>query len=105
MLPAGVKGQRPLWVWAKPNKKSSVRRKGALCMGSIIENKELCVRKARPLKVLQYGEGNFLRAFVDYGLDVANEKGKFDGNIAIVTPTAPNPRNRQNLQKFKDQNY
>lgn len=74
-------------------------------MASIIEKKDLCVRKARPLKVLQYGEGNFLRAFVDYGLDVANEKGKFDGNIAIVTPTAPNPRNRQNLQKFKDQNY
>lgn len=73
-------------------------------MASITERKDLCVRKERPLKVLQYGEGNFLRAFVDYGFDVANEKGKFNGNIAIVTPTAPNPRNQKNLKKFRDQN-
>ena len=28
----------------------------------------------RPVKVLQFGEGNFLRAFVDYMIDVVNEK-------------------------------
>ena len=38
----------------------------------------------RPVKVLQFGEGNFLRAFVDYMIDVANEKGVFDGNIVLV---------------------
>ena len=27
-----------------------------------------------PEKVLQFGEGNFLRAFVDYWFDLANEK-------------------------------
>ena len=27
-----------------------------------------------PVKVLQFGEGNFLRAFVDYWFDLANEK-------------------------------
>ena len=43
-------------------------------------------RVGRPIKVLQYGEGNFLRAFVDYMIDIANEKGVFDGNIAIVKP-------------------
>ena len=26
----------------------------------------------RPVKVLQFGEGNFLRAFVDYMIDIAN---------------------------------
>ena len=40
----------------------------------------------RPVKVLQFGEGNFLRAFVDYMLDIANEKGKFNGGIVIVKP-------------------
>lgn len=40
----------------------------------------------RPVKVLQYGEGNFLRAFVDYMIDIANDEGVFDGDIAIVKP-------------------
>ena len=30
----------------------------------------------RPVKVLQFGEGNFLRAFVDYFIDIANERPK-----------------------------
>ena len=34
----------------------------------------------RPVKVLQYGEGNFLRAFVDYMLDIANEKAARNAN-------------------------
>ncbi|MBR7133523.1 MAG: tagaturonate reductase [Clostridia bacterium] len=48
--------------------------------------KEKAVKTEYPIKVLQFGEGNFLRAFVDYMIDIANEKGAFDGNIAIVTP-------------------
>ncbi len=48
---------------------------------------ELGIKKAqRPIRVLQIGEGNFLRAFVDYMLDIANEKGVFDGSIAIARP-------------------
>lgn len=43
-------------------------------------------KKQRPIKVLQFGEGNFLRAFVDYFIDIANEKGKFDGDIVLVKP-------------------
>ena len=38
------------------------------------------------MKVLQFGEGNFLRAFVDYMFDVANEKGVTDAKITIVKP-------------------
>ena len=30
--------------------------------------------KEAPEKVMQFGEGNFLRAFVDYWFDLANEK-------------------------------
>ena len=32
------------------------------------------VLKDAPEKVLQFGEGNFLRAFVDYWFDLANEQ-------------------------------
>ena len=43
-------------------------------------------KKNRPIRVLQYGEGNFLRGFVDYMIDIANEKGLFDGSIVLVKP-------------------
>lgn len=42
----------------------------------------------RPEKVLQFGEGGFLRAFVDWQIDIANEKAGFNGNIVIVQPLA-----------------
>ncbi len=37
-------------------------------------------------KILQFGEGNFLRAFVDWMIDILNEKTDFDGNVVIVQP-------------------
>lgn len=42
--------------------------------------------KDRPVTVVQFGEGNFLRAFVDYMIDLANEKGLFNGNVVLVKP-------------------
>lgn len=47
---------------------------------------ELHSRTPREIKVVQFGEGNFLRAFVDYFIDVANEQGVFCGDIAVVKP-------------------
>ena len=41
-----------------------------------------------PVKVLQFGEGNFLRAFVDYWFDMSNEKAGWNGKIALVQPIA-----------------
>lgn len=52
----------------------------------------------RPIKVLQFGEGNFLRGFVDSMIDIANEKGIFNGNIAIVKAIPYG-----NLDTFKEQ--
>lgn len=52
----------------------------------------------RPIKVMQFGEGNFLRAFVDYMIDILNEKGDFDGSIAIVKPISFG-----NLDMFREQ--
>ena len=51
-----------------------------------ILNKTMTGKKERPIKVVQFGEGNFLRAFVDYMIDIANEQGKFDGDIVLIKP-------------------
>ena len=40
----------------------------------------------RPVRVVQFGEGNFLRAFVDYMIDIANEKTGFNGSVVLVKP-------------------
>ncbi|MCI9338402.1 MAG: tagaturonate reductase [Lachnospiraceae bacterium] len=48
--------------------------------------KAMTGKKERPVRVVQFGEGNFLRAFVDYMIDIANEQGKFDGDIVLVKP-------------------
>ena len=39
-------------------------------------------------KILQFGEGNFLRAFVDWMIDGANKKGIMSHGIAVVQPIA-----------------
>lgn len=49
-------------------------------------NKALSGKKERPIKVVQFGEGNFLRGFVDYMIDIANESGKFNGDIVLIKP-------------------
>src|SRR5579862_6977483 len=39
-----------------------------------------------PERILQFGEGNFLRAFADWMVDRLNREGLFNGSIAIVQP-------------------
>lgn len=39
-----------------------------------------------PEKVMQFGEGNFLRAFVDVWFDLANERAGWNGKCLIVKP-------------------
>ena len=46
------------------------------------------ILKNAPEKVMQFGEGNFLRAFVDYFFDIANEKTGFNGKVVLVQPIA-----------------
>ena len=42
--------------------------------------------KDAPEKVLQFGEGNFLRAFVDRFFDMGNEATGWNGKIVMVQP-------------------
>lgn len=46
------------------------------------------IKESAPEKVMQFGEGNFLRAFVDYFFDCANEKAGWNGKVVLVQPIA-----------------
>ncbi len=41
--------------------------------------------KERPIKVLQFGSGNFLRAFIDWMIQVLNEKTDFNAGVICLT--------------------
>ncbi len=49
-------------------------------------------------RVLQFGEGNFLRGFVDYFIDVANEKLGEDTKVVLAQPIAPGLADMINAQ-------
>lgn len=44
--------------------------------------------KQGPERILQFGEGNFLRGFVDYFVDVLNETQGFNSKVVVVQPIA-----------------
>lgn len=39
-----------------------------------------------PLRVIQFGEGNFMRAFIDWMIQQMNKKVGFDAGVAVVQP-------------------
>ncbi|MHA1130986.1 MAG: tagaturonate reductase, partial [Candidatus Helarchaeota archaeon] len=39
-----------------------------------------------PIKVLQFGEGRFIRSFLNYFIEVANHKGLFNGRSVVIQP-------------------
>ena len=61
-------------------------------------NKKKSAYQERPIKIVQFGEGNFLRAFVDYMIDIANEQNDFNGNIVLVKPIE-----QGSIEQFKQQ--
>ena len=50
--------------------------------------KETTTKTKRPIKAIQFGEGNFLRAYIDWQIDIMNEKTDFNGSVAVVQPLA-----------------
>ena len=51
-----------------------------------LNRKNIAVNANLPIKVIQFGEGNFLRAFVDYAFQKLNEEVNFNAGIAVVQP-------------------
>ena len=44
-------------------------------------------QSALPVKVIQFGQGNFLRAFAEPVIQKMNDSGIFGGSVVIVKPT------------------
>lgn len=51
-----------------------------------------------PEKVLQFGEGNFMRAFVDWQIDVMNKTTDFNGSVVVVQPLGQGMVEKLNAQ-------
>ncbi|MDR0938786.1 MAG: tagaturonate reductase [Mediterranea sp.] len=49
-------------------------------------NKQTAPKPQRTERIIQFGEGNFLRAFVDWIVYNMNEKAGFDGSVVVVQP-------------------
>jgi len=52
-----------------------------------------------PERVLQFGEGGFLRAFADDFIDQMNEKGGFNGKVVLVQPRGGRPEAADRFQE------
>ena len=46
------------------------------------------ITETLPIKVVQFGEGNFLRAFVDFVIDKLNKEANFNAGVAVIQPLA-----------------
>lgn len=42
--------------------------------------------RSHPDKIIQFGEGNFLRAFVDWQIDLLNEHTDLNAGIVVIRP-------------------
>ncbi len=49
-------------------------------------NKQTAVKAQRPERIIQFGEGNFLRAFVDWIVWNMDKKTDFNGSVVVVQP-------------------
>ena len=49
---------------------------------------EVIKKEQRPEKILQFGEGNFLRAFTDWMIHRANKSGVYEGSVVLCQPIA-----------------
>ncbi|MRX62657.1 tagaturonate reductase [Maribacter luteus] len=52
----------------------------------VLNRANLGLEEKHPIKIVQFGEGNFLRAFVDYAVQKLNQEVDFDAGIAVVQP-------------------
>jgi tagaturonate reductase len=49
-------------------------------------NSKTAPKPVRPERIIQFGEGNFLRCFVDWIISNMNEKADFNSDVVIVQP-------------------
>lgn len=56
-------------------------------------NKQTAPKSVAPERIIQFGEGNFLRAFVDWIVYNMNQKTDFNGSVVVVQPIEKEWRN------------
>lgn len=66
-------------------------------------NNSTIERAERPVTILQFGEGNFLRAFVDWQIDIANEHGVMNDGVVICKPRGESGRPAPIIDALKAQ--
>ncbi len=66
-------------------------------------NRTTVEKTVRPVRILQFGEGNFLRAFADWAIDIANEKGVMNMGVAICKPRARANSGKQVIDTLREQ--
>lgn len=49
-------------------------------------NKSVFNKKERPIKILQFGEGNFLRCFIEWIIQHMNNEGVINSDVCVVQP-------------------
>lgn len=57
------------------------------------------IKKDYTEKVLQFGEGNFIRSFVDWIIDEMNKTDNFNGSVVVIQP-----RNNERMKMLNEQN-
>lgn len=55
-------------------------------MSNSVDKKVLVKQSELPVKILQFGEGNFLRAFIGEVVHQLNQKAQYNGGIAVIQP-------------------
>lgn len=55
----------------------------------------------RPERIIQFGEGNFLRGFVDWIIQEMDDKTDFNSSVVIL----PGRVGSKSIEKYKDQDY
>ncbi|MGB5263583.1 MAG: tagaturonate reductase, partial [Lutimonas sp.] len=51
-----------------------------------LNRENLKLEEKLPIKIVQFGEGNFLRAFIDYAFQKLNMELGFNAGVAVVQP-------------------
>ncbi len=66
----------------------------------LVDHKQPVISADAPIRIMQFGEGGFLRAFVDWIFKKLNDGGHFSGTVRVVQPI---PQGL--VEKLKQQDY
>lgn len=63
----------------------------SLLNNELIQEVNDSVVKDLPEKVIQFGQGNFMRGYIDWMIDEMNKQGLFNGKVVVVQPRSQGP--------------